>query len=159
MVILLLPAACGYTPILGTVSGGGSDIHVPLACNETAYPSLRGPLTEALRKRAARSGIEVVNRKKGVPSLEVTILRVQGEPGMLTTKDNRLIPVDSIWCISAEARLVVSNSGMPKELETFEVCGRAYSGGTVLAEESLGHRRRKALMDDLADAVVRHFFE
>ncbi|MCP4674966.1 MAG: hypothetical protein GY854_05565 [Deltaproteobacteria bacterium] len=143
----------------GTVPGGGDKIHVPVAGNNTSYPGLAGPLSAAVRKRLARSGVEVVGSGKGAPRLEITIVEARGETGMLTTRDDRLTPVDTIWHIIVEARITRLGDDEAQAPEQFEAQGRAYSGGTVLAEESLGHRRRQALLDDLADAIATYFFE
>ncbi len=152
-------SACGYRAVRGTVPGGGDAIHVPVAGNSTAYPGLAGPLSAAVRKRLARSGVKVVGSKKGAPRLEITITDARGVPGMLTTRDDRLTPVDTVWNITVEAKITRLGDDDLAPLEQFEAQGRAYSGGTVLAEESLGHRRRQVLLDDLADDIARFFFE
>ncbi len=156
---VIVTTSCGYRSVRGTAPGDAGAIHVPLVRNETAFAGLAGPLTSAMRKRLARSGVEVVGSGAGAPRLAITIVEVHGKPGMLTTRDDRLTPVDTIWNITARARIVRADGAELVESQHFEVQGRAYSGGTVLAEESLGHRRRQALLDDLSDAIARSFFE
>ncbi len=159
LVLSIVTNSCGYRSVRGAAPGDTGAIHVPLVRNEAAFAGLAGPLTSAMRKRLARSGVEVVGSGEGVPRLEITIVEVHGDPGMLTTRDDRLTPVDTIWNITARARIVRADGAELVEARHFDVQGRAYSGGTVLAEESLGHRRRQALLDDLSDVIARSFFE
>lgn len=158
LIALLFAASCGYAPVSGTLPGGGNEIRVPTVENRTSYSGLAGPLTGALRKRIAKSGLKVVH-DGGAPSLRVTIVKVSGKPGMLTTRNDRLAPVDTIECIVVEYRLVDLRGVVLTDTQSVEVSGRAYSGGSPLAEESLGQRERRALLDKLADAVAERLME
>jgi hypothetical protein len=158
MFVLAASASCGYTPQSGTLPGGGNEIRVPIAKNKTAYPGLAGPFTAALRQRLARSGIRVVS-EGDAPRLEVIIVDVNTRPGMLTARKDRLSPVDSIESIVAEYKLTDAAGVSLVEPDRIEVSGRAYSGGSPLAEESLGQRRRQALRDALADDIALRLFD
>ncbi len=159
VIALAAIVSCGYQPLLGTVPGGDSKVHVPLVENKTPYLGLAGSLTSAIRLRLAGSGIPVTSYSRNAATLAVTINRVEGKPGMLGTKEDKLIPVDSIWRIQATARLIDSGKVLIAGPFQFEVAGRAFSGDNVQAEESLGHHRRQSLLDDLADEIARHLFE
>jgi hypothetical protein len=154
-----LAAACGYRPVLGTLPDGLEAIHVPTVTNETAFAGLTAPLTSSLRKRVARSGLPVVGPGKGGARLEARIVDVRSEPGMVTAANGRLVPVDTLWTIRVEARLVGPGDRSLSMTEVFERQGRAYSGGSVRAEEALGGRSRLALLDELADVIVRSLLE
>ena len=158
LIVLLFVTSCGYAPVWGTLPGGGSEIRVPMVENRTAYPGLAGPLTAALRKRLAKSGLKVVH-DGDAPRLQVTIVQVSSGPGMLTSQDDRLRPVDSIESIAVEYLLKSSSGEEMTEVDIVEVSGRAYSGGSPLAEESLGQRERQALLDELADAISVNLLE
>lgn len=158
LMVLLFVASCGYAPVAGKVPGGGSEVRVPMVENRTAYSGLAGPLTAALRQRLAKSGLNVVY-DGGAPSLEVTIVQVSSGPGMLTAREDRLRPVDSIESVVAEFTLTSSGGKTLVEPDRVEASGRAYSGGGPLAEESLGQRRRQALLDELADAIAERLVE
>ncbi|MCP4200089.1 MAG: hypothetical protein GY762_23350 [Proteobacteria bacterium] len=152
--------SCGYRPVKGVVPGGGKSIRVPLVQNKTAYPSLSAPMTSVLRYRMAESGVAVVNKGEGVVRLQVTILQVHGEPGMLGTEGERLVPVDTLWRIQAEARIVDAAGENLKGPAKFDVSGRSFAqGGSPLGQEVLSQRERTELLDDLADAIVAKFFE
>jgi outer membrane lipopolysaccharide assembly protein LptE/RlpB len=157
-IFLLLPG-CGYHPISGTIPGGGSVVHVKPATNETPFPGLASPITSALRKRLVQAGIEVVGSGHGAPRIEIRLVEVDSSPGMLTASNGRLKPMDTIWSIAAT--VTVSKPGAPALAgpRRFEVKGRSFSGDGVLAEESLGERRRVALIDDLVDQIVADMFE
>ena len=160
VIVFLWCVSCGYRPVTGTVPGGGKTIYVPLVGNKTPYPSLAGPLTSVLRHRLAVSGVEVVNKSAGTARLQVKILGVQGDPGMLGTQGDQLVPVDTVWRIEAEARVIGSDGEDLKGPTLFDVQGRAFAqGGSALGEESLGQRERTDLLDDLADAIVSKLFE
>jgi hypothetical protein len=151
---------CGYRSVKGAVPGGDRSIRVPLVQNKTAYPSLSAPMTSVLRYRIAESGIEVVNKGKGVVRLQVTILQVHGKPGMLGTEGRRLVPVDTLWRIQAEARIVDADGENLKGPAEFDVQGRSFAqGGSPLGQEALSQRERTDLLDDLADAIVSKLFE
>jgi outer membrane lipopolysaccharide assembly protein LptE/RlpB len=158
--VIVCCASCGYRPVTGVVPGGGKSIRVPLVKNKTAYPSLSAPMTSVLRYRLAASGVEVVNTGKGVVRLQVIILQVQGEPGMLGTEGERLVPVDTLWRIKAEARVVDAGGKNLKGPAKFDVQGRSFAqGGSPLGQEALSQRERTELLDDLADAIVSKLFE
>jgi hypothetical protein len=149
--------SCGYKPVVGHVAGG--QVCVAIVENKTPYPGLSHSLTSALRHRLSTSGIRVVRGGNRVAGLRVTILAVEGRPGMLGTREGHLIPLDSIWRIRADARLTGPDGLEIAGSDQFQVVGRSYSGGNPQAEESLGDRRRLSLVDDLADAVVAYLFE
>ena len=151
--------ACGYKPIASTVPGGGKSIHVPLVKNQTSYADLAAPLTTAIRHRLARSGIRVVSGNKGAPRLLVTIVSVQGEPGMLGVRNNRLVPLDTMWSIRVEATIRSANGTTLTEPEVLLAHGRAFSGDSAMSEEALGKRRRQVLLEDLAEYVAQYLFE
>lgn len=166
--VLVLLVSCGYRPQSSTVPGGGSAVHVPTAKNKTSYPDLSGPLTSAVRRRLSRDGLLVVGKGHGAAQLQITILEVRTRPGMLGTEGNRLegnrlernrlIPIDTIWRIQTEAELTEPGGAQIASGEQFMVEGRAFSPSGALSEESLGHRRRQALLDDLADAISKRLF-
>ena len=156
--LCLFASHCGYRPLKGSVPGGGRDIHVPLVKNRTPYPGLVAPLTSAIRRQSAASGLHVVRTRQDVPRIEATIVAVAQRPGMLRAEAGHLLPVDTIWSISVEATLVDANGQIAVGPELIEIKGRAYSGTTVQSEESMGQHRREALMDDVADAIVTFMF-
>jgi hypothetical protein len=159
-VVVVCCFSCGYRPVTGVVPGGGKAIYVPVVENKTPYPSLAGPMTSVLRQRLAVSGVEVVSKGAGAVRLRVTILQVQGDPGMLGTRGDQLVPVDTIWRIEAEARVIGLDGKNLRGPIRFDVQGRAFAqGGSALGEESLGQRERTNLLDDLADAIVSKLFE
>jgi hypothetical protein len=151
--------ACGYKPIASTVPGGGKSIHVPLVKNRTPYADLVAPLTAAIRHRLARGGIRVVSGNKGAPRLHVTIVGVEGKPGMLGVENDRLVPLDTIWSIRVETTIRSTNGTMLAEPEVLLAHGRAFSGDSPTSEEALGKRRRQALLEDLAEYIARYLFE
>jgi hypothetical protein len=152
--------SCGYRPVAGVIPGGGKSVYVPLVENKTSYPSLAGPMTSVLRHRLAVSGVDVVSKGAGAVRLQVTILQVDGDPGMLGTQGDHLVPVDTIWRIEAEARVIGLDGKNLKGPTQFDVQGRSFAqGGSPLGEESLGQRERTSLLDELADAIVSKLFE
>lgn len=155
----VLAAGCGYRPVLGTLPDGRRTVRVPTVRNHTAYPGVTAPLTSALRRRLALSGLTVVNGGSETPRLEVEIVEVHTEPGTIVVESDTLRPVEAIWRIRATARLSGLRDGAsPLETEQ-EVEGRSLTGANALAEERLGERRREDLLANLADAIVAELFE
>lgn len=157
---ILFCASCGYRPVTAAVPGDGRAVFVPLVENKTPYASLSAPMTSVLRQRLAASGVEVVLKGAGAARLLVVILQVDGAPGMLGTQGDHLVPVDTLWRMVAEARVVEASGKAIVGPTRFEVEGRSFAqGGSPLAEESLGQRARTDLLDELADAIVSQLFE
>lgn len=152
-------AGCGYHPLAARVPGGGERICVPQVANRTSYGNIAGPLTVALRREAARVGLEVVGSGEGAPELRVAITSVRGGPGMLGVERDRLAPVDIAWEISAEARVVDRDGEDRARPALLTVDGRSLAGDGVAAEQALGDRRRAELIDRLAREIVRVVFE
>jgi hypothetical protein len=79
---------------------------------------------------------------------------------MLGTEGDQLVPVDTLWRIKAEARVIGVDGTNLKGPSQFEVKGRSFAeGGSPLGQEALGQRERTDLLDDLADAIVSKLFE
>jgi hypothetical protein len=159
LAVAVLACACGYAPLIGRVPGGGDRVSIPVAQNRTPYDGLAGPLTSALRQKLAVSGVEVEPTGGSAPALEVRILRVELSPGMLGVSGGRLVPLESVSRIEAEASLVRSDGAVLEGPVQVSAEGRSLAGGNVSAEESLAARGRLYLMDDLANAVVAAIFE
>jgi hypothetical protein len=156
---LVVLASCGYAPVKSRLPDGAEAVHIPLVGNETAFPDIAGALTKALRIRTQESGLRVVARSGGVHRLRATIVAVNGAPGMLTADGDRLKPLDTIWQVTVEARLEDADGRVVKGPERFEAAGRAYSGPNPVSEEAIGHERRLALEDDIANMIVRYMFQ
>ena len=156
---LLAIVSCGYRPVRGQVPGGGGEVCVPPVENRTSYPGLTAQLTYSLRKRLARSGIDVKMKGEGAPNLKVTIAEVEGGPGMVQAENGGLVPLERIWKIKAEAKLVRPGGKEIFGAESFEVSARSYTGDNPLAEESLGQRGLLALLDELSDEIAVRIFE
>jgi outer membrane lipopolysaccharide assembly protein LptE/RlpB len=159
LTLVAVLSGCGYRPVIGALPPGVDSVHVPPVANATARAGLAAPLTSALRKRLARSGIEVTRKGAAHARLEVEILEVGSEPGMVSTEDGRLVPEDAIWSVRAVARLVDPGGRPLAEPVWISRRGRASTGGSVHAEQALGHRRRLQLLDELADGIVAELFE
>ncbi len=140
------------------MSGIDRRVRVPIAQNETPFSKLAGPLTAALRRRIAQSGIEVAGLGQPGHTLEVTIVEITQTPGMLSVESGELVPADIIVQIVVSARLADADGEIIQGPKDFEANGRAYTGETPLAEEALASRRLTALLEDIADAVAMHFF-
>jgi hypothetical protein len=156
--VALFSSLCGYRPLDASLPGDGRDIHVPLVKNRTPFAGLKAPMTSALRRQSATSGLNVVNERTRTPRIEATIVAVKQRPGMLRAEANRLMPVDAIWSITVEATLLDAAGQTLKGPQTFEIKGRSYSGTTVQSEEALGQHRRESLLEDAAEAIVAYFF-
>ena len=156
--VALFSSSCGYRPLDANLPGGGRDIHVPTVKNQTPFPGLGAPLTSAIRRKSAASGLNVVNSGHGAPRIQATIVAAKQRPGMLRAEAGHLVPVDAIWSISVEATLVKADGETAVGPQLFEIKGRAYSGTTAQSEESLGHHRKEALLEEVADAIVDFMF-
>ena len=154
---LLFAVSCGYRSVGATTGEGGKRIAVPIARNQTAMKGLAGPLTSSLRIKLAKTGLEVTQSNRGAPRLEVDIILVESEPGMLTVNGSHLDAVDSIRSIHARATLVGYDGEILEGPHQFEVQGRAYAGGNPVSDEALGSRKLRALLDDLAAEIVARF--
>ena len=120
---------------------------------------MTGPLTASLRQRLKRGGLDIVSMGGNLPKLEVVIVEVIGKPGTLSAREGRLVPLDTIVDIRVEVKISDSGGDRIVGPEVVGVGGRAYSGGSVMAEEASGHMRRQALVDRLAGEIVSRFFE
>ena len=152
-------SACGYSFVGRSAAEGKQAVTIPIAKNETAFAGLTGPLTEALRQRAAMSGLNVLDRDPKAPRLEVTIVKIASEPGVLVAKEKRLLPVDAVWHIEATAQLVAAGGQLLRGPYTYSADGRSYAGGSILEEEALASRQRISLLDDLAASIVSELVE
>jgi hypothetical protein len=159
LALALAAIGCGYRPIVARVPGGGDRIAVGVVENQTSYAGLAGPLTTAIRKALARGGLELASANDRVPALEVVIVAVDGGPGMLGTTNDRLVPVDIVWRVSARARVVDPEGQARAGPVSLAVEGRSLEGGGVAAEAALGAREREELMDELAREIVRALLE
>jgi hypothetical protein len=83
------------------------------------------------------------------------IVDVRGTPGMLGVAGDRLVPLDTIWEVTARATVVDGDGTVLAGPEIVSVDGRSVSGGNVTAERAIGAGAREALMEQLARAIVR----
>ena len=145
--------SCGYHMLLGDRSETLGTVKVPAVQNRTTYSGMASSLTSALRRGLKSSGVEVV-RKDSQTVLDVAISRISGGPGMLGVRDDRLAPRDILWKVEAEITLRRSSGEILVDGMEIEVEGRSYVGDTVMAEESMGARARREIMDELAVRIV-----
>jgi len=150
--------SCGYRPLVGTVPGGGRDVVIPTAENNTAYVELSGPLTAALRRSSARYGLTVAASDSNAARLRAVVVAVNGEPGMLKVEGKSLVPLDKVWRIDVDAELFGADGAVLVPKKRFSAEGRAFLVSTPDAEEALGQERRAALVDEIADAIVSFVF-
>ena len=151
--------ACGYKPVTAQLPQGVNAIAVPVAENRTAYDDLSVPLTSTLRRTAARAGISVITKGARAAVLRVSVVSVQGEAGMLQKEGNHLLALDRIWRIEADASLEGRDGTVIIPQQRFTVSGRSLALSSSSSEEALAAERRATLLDDLAAAIVRDFFE
>ena len=155
---MLLVISCGYRPVRGTVPGGSDEIHVPSVINKTPHPALAGPLTASVRRQLAKDGLHVVDKGHSAARLHITIYHIESKPGMLTARDDQLIPLDSVWRIRIEAHITDPKGALIAGPEKLSVEGRAVAAGNPLFQESQGNRRLTTLLDELARAISRQMF-
>ena len=156
---LFYVAGCGYKPVTAHLPEGVNSLVIPVAENRTAFEDLSAPLTATLRRTAARAGLSVVSKGARAAVLRIAVVSVRGEAGMLQKEGDHLRALDRIWNVEAEAFLEGPDGAVLIPKQRFTVAGRALSLSSPTSEEALGAERRAALLDDLAAAIVREFFE
>jgi len=147
-------SGCGYRSVQGVVPGGGRAVHVPVVRNETACADLAAALTASLREAVAMSGLDAVGDGEGAPRLEVSIESVEAGPGSVASDGDRLSPVDLIWRMEVEARIVSPSGRVLAGPERIASDGRSLAGSGAVADEALGARARLAVADAIAAEVV-----
>lgn len=150
--------SCGYRPLTGSLPSGLRAMVIPSVQNHTAYSNLTAPLTAALRRKAMESGIQVEARGEKAGRLNVTVVAVNGEAGMLRAEGKNLVPIDKIWRIDVEAELVDADGAVLVQKQRFSASGRAFVVSDPVSEEALAAERRAAMMDDIADGIVSYMF-
>ena len=154
--LVLLPAicSCGYKPLLGERSNSIGPVKVPTARNETSYAGMSAPLTSAVRRGLARSGVETVSDNRKAAALKLIIESVNGTPGMLGVESNRLTPRDIVWTVVLRIALNGANGVELIEPTRLEATGRSVAQGSVASVESLSAAAREEIVGDLAQRVV-----
>ncbi len=154
--LVLVPAicSCGYRPLLGERSDSIGPVKVPAARNETSYAGMSAPLTSAVRRGLARSGVETVSGNKNAAALKLAIESVTGAPGMLGVESNHLTPRDIVWTVVLRVRLDGANGTELIEPTRMEATGRSVAQGNVASVESLSAAAREEIVGDLAQRVV-----
>jgi hypothetical protein len=150
---------CGYRPLVARVPGGGERVFVPTVENRTSHGGLAGPLTSDLRRELERAGLDVVGAGTDAPELRVAVVTVRGGPGMLGIERDRLVPVDNVWEIAAEASVSSAGGEVLAEPVLLTVDARSLAGDGVTTEQALGARARDQLIGRLAREIVRVLFE
>ena len=155
---LVLLCGCGYRPLSASMPDGVASVVVPTAGNRTAYAGLAAPLTAEVRRKAAEAGVSIRASDARAARLEMTVVSVNGQPGMLRVDENQLVPVDQVWRIDVEAVLLDADGEILVPKTRLTASGRAFVVSNTASEEALGRERRAALMDDIAEAVVQYVF-
>jgi hypothetical protein len=155
-VLVIVPAicSCGYRPLLGERSDSIGPVKVPTARNETSYAGMSAPLTSAVRRGLARSGMETVSGNEKAAVLKLAIESVTGVPGMLGVESNRLIPRDIVWTVVLRVEFDGENGTNLIEPIRIEATGRSVAHGSVASVESLSAAAREEIVGDLAQRVV-----
>ncbi len=156
---VLIFSACGYRPVTGRLPDGSGSVHIPLVENRTAFPCVASALTEALRTKTRQSGLRVTPGAAKAYRLRVRIVNVGSTPGMLRVANGHLDPLEQVWLIRAEATLEDPSGRAVRGPKAFEAGGRSLASGNPSADEALGHRRRLALQEDLAELIVDFMFQ
>ena len=140
--------------MLGKRNDSIGPVKVPTARNETSYAGMSAPLTSAVRRGLARSGVETVNGNKKAAALELAIESVTGTPGMLGVESNRLAPRDIVWTVVLRVALDGADGAELIEPARMEATGRSVAQGSVASVESLSAAAREEIVGDLAQRVV-----
>ncbi len=146
--------SCGYRPLLGERSDSIGPVKVPAARNETSYAGMSAPLTSAVRRGLARSGVETVSGNEKAVVLKLAIESVNGVPGMLGVESNRLTPRDIVWTVVLRVALDGANGTEMIGPIRMEAKGRGVAQGSVASVESLSAAAREEIVGDLAQRVV-----
>ncbi len=149
---------CGYRPAGALRHPSIQAVVVPTAGNFSSYSELAGPLTAAVRTQLVKTGVKVKAANESTPRLKLTILRVSGTPGTLGATGRRLTPLETVWQVHVEAVLTDHNDEIIEGPKQFSSNARAYSGGQILAQETMGLHQRQAVVTELAESIVVHFF-
>jgi len=151
--------ACGYRPVRGADTQGLEPVFVPVVENRTSHADLTAALTSAIRRGLARKGVAVSSQGAVSTRLEVAIVQVSATPGMLGMRDSRLVSIDNTWDIQVDARLLNPAGETVIGPEIISVRRRVFQGGNALAEESLGRRKKQALLDEISAEIAHRFFQ
>jgi len=154
IVLVLASCSCGYRPLLGERSDSIGPVKVPTARNETSYAGMSAPLTSAVRRGLARSGVEAVSGSERAAELKLAIESVTGAPGMLGVESNRLIPRDIVWTVVLRVEFSRPNGAELIESTRIEATARSVAQGSVASVESLSTAAREEIVGDLAQRVV-----
>ncbi len=125
-----------------------------MVTNSTAFAGMSSPLTGALRTRLASYGVEVVSDRNGARELQVEILSVREQPGMLGVSDGRLISRDVLWRVELGVSMVDSGGEVRIPSRRVVAEGRALATGGIVGEAASGEWTRSELIDTLARRVA-----
>jgi hypothetical protein len=155
--IVAFSSACGYRSLASSASAEKTTISkvvVPIAKNETSFPSVAAPFTAEVRARLAALGIQVADEGTDAPVLSLLIASIHDETGMTVRRGDALAPADAAWTIEVMVSLDTADGERIIPPTHLTGGGRSLAPGAVAGEEYLGARTQGEIMDELAARVA-----